>query len=45
MSTPTPSRWNELYGRADEYMDHSDDEDDTDEGDEEEEDEDMTMAD
>ncbi|EWG40389.1 hypothetical protein FVEG_02794 [Fusarium verticillioides 7600] len=45
MSTPTPSRWNELHGRADEYMDHSDDEDDTDEEDEEDDDEDMTMAD
>ncbi|KAF5974983.1 hypothetical protein FCOIX_7936 [Fusarium coicis] len=45
MSTPTPSRWNELHGRADEYMDHSDDEDDTVEEDEEDDDEDMTMAD
>ncbi|KAF5533691.1 hypothetical protein FPHYL_13577 [Fusarium phyllophilum] len=47
MSTPTPSRWNELHGRADEYMDHSGDEDDTDEEDneEEEDEEDMAMAD
>ncbi|KAF5653747.1 transcription factor tau55-related [Fusarium sp. NRRL 25303] len=45
MSTPTPSRWTELHGRADEYMDHSDDEDDTDDEEEDGDEEGMTMAD
>jgi hypothetical protein len=41
LSTPTPSRWNELHGRDDEEMDQEDDQSMT----EDDEDEDMSIAD